>query len=71
VIGHLSLEDVWASRQRTDSRDNKITVCLTDKDRGRLEAQAGRLRNRGRTAFAATLASELIARGLDALEAEG
>ena len=69
-MSHLNLDDVWASRERADSRGNRITICLTDRDRSRLEAQAGRLRSRGRSAYAATLGAELIALGLDALETE-
>lgn len=69
MIRHLDLEDVWASRKDLAPRHN-FTVRLAKSTRERLEAQAMRLRAHDRSAYAATLAAELIERGLDALEAD-
>ena len=70
MIGHLSLEDVWASRKKPGAPRQNYTIRLSEEARNRLEAQALRLRSSGRVAYAATLATELIERGLDALEAD-
>lgn len=71
MIRHLDIEDVWASRKKPGTPRHNFTVRLAESTRERLEAQAMRLRAHDRSAFAATLAAELIERGLDALEAEG
>lgn len=68
--GHLKLEDVWASRKSPEAPRRNFTVRLSDATRERLEAQAMRLRSRDHYAYAATLATQLIVLGLDALEDE-
>lgn len=66
----LNLEGISASRKSLDPK-RYLSIRLSNRDRERLELQAMRLRAHDRHAYAATLAAELVRRGLDALEEEG
>lgn len=66
---HLDLDDVWGSRKKPGPNRRYFSIRISDDLRERLEAQAMRLRSRGYTAYAATVASELVEKGVEALEA--
>lgn len=66
---HLKLDEVWGSRKKPGAPRRYMSIRVSDELRERLELLAMRLRSRGYTAYAATVASELVEKGVDALEA--